>query len=201
MPSFAYSIARCWVIVSRPPLVIIGTAAVTPRIGLRARAAVIVTMLPPVFCASICLMESWVTYKKPSRFVETSDLKSSAVYSVNALVKNMPALLTSASIDLKRDSAVSTILATVADSPMSPSTKAFWLEDVTSVDWVFFRELATTLKPRSTNPFTIPAPIPCEDPVTMAVFRWLLIVTYLQNVCPRKQRGLVVLSDETRDIF
>ena len=35
---------------SRPPLVIIGTAAVTPRIGLRARAAVIVTMLPPVFC-------------------------------------------------------------------------------------------------------------------------------------------------------
>jgi len=31
---------------------------VTPRIGLRARAAVIVTMLPPVFCASICLMAS-----------------------------------------------------------------------------------------------------------------------------------------------
>src|SRR5437773_1239145 len=29
MPSFAYSIARCWVIVSSPPLVIIGTAAVT----------------------------------------------------------------------------------------------------------------------------------------------------------------------------
>src|SRR2546430_5666683 len=45
-------------------LVIIGTAAVTPRIGLRARAAVIVTMLPPVFCANICLMESWVTYRK-----------------------------------------------------------------------------------------------------------------------------------------
>ena len=64
-------------IVSRPPLVIIGTAAVTPRIGLRARAAVIVTMLPPVFCANICLMASWVTYRKPSRFVETSDLKSS----------------------------------------------------------------------------------------------------------------------------
>src|SRR2546428_9380389 len=76
---FAYSIARCWVIVSRPPLVIIGTAAVTPRIGLRARAAVIVTMLPPVVCANICLMESWVTYRKPSTFVETSDLKSSAV--------------------------------------------------------------------------------------------------------------------------
>src|SRR5437879_4783920 len=79
MPSFAYSIARCWVIVSRPPLVIMGTAAGTPRIGLRARAAVIVTMLPPLFCANICLMESWVMYRKPSRFVETSDLKSSAV--------------------------------------------------------------------------------------------------------------------------
>src|SRR2546429_6599835 len=77
MPSFAYSIARCWVIVSRPPLVIIGTAAVTPRIGLRARAAVIVTMLPPDFCANICLMASWVMYRKPSTFVETSALKRS----------------------------------------------------------------------------------------------------------------------------
>ena len=76
---FGVSIARCWVMVSRPPLVIIGTAAVTPRIGLRARAAVIVTMLPPVFCANICLMESWVTYRKPLTFVETSDLKSSTV--------------------------------------------------------------------------------------------------------------------------
>src|SRR6185436_6817071 len=70
MPSFAYSMARCWVIVSRPPLVIIGTAAVTPRIGFRARAAVIGTMLPPVFCANICLIESWVMYRKPSTFVD-----------------------------------------------------------------------------------------------------------------------------------
>ena len=31
------------------------------RIGLRARAAVMVTMLPPVFCANIRLMASWVT--------------------------------------------------------------------------------------------------------------------------------------------
>jgi hypothetical protein len=43
-------------------LVIIGTAAETPRIGLRVKATVIVPMLPPVFCASICLMASWVTY-------------------------------------------------------------------------------------------------------------------------------------------
>src|SRR6266581_1149192 len=93
----------------------------------------------------------------------------------------MPALLTSTSIDLKRDSAVSTILAAVAGSPMWPSTRATWLEAATSVDWVTFRELATTLKPRSTNPFTIPAPIPCEAPVTMAVFRGLLMVVYLDK--------------------
>ena len=50
------------------------------------------------------------------------------------------------------------------------------------MDWVTFRELATTLKPRSTNAFTIPAPIPCEAPVTMAVFRGSLMVVYLENV-------------------
>src|SRR5580765_7983734 len=91
----------------------------------------------------------------------------------------MPALLTSASIDLKRDSAVSTILAAVAGSPMWPSTRATWLEAATSVDWVIFRELATTLKPRSTSPFTIPAPIPCEAPVTIAVFSEPLMVVHL----------------------
>ena len=63
-----------------------------------------------------------------------------------------------------------------------PSARATWSEAATSVDWVLFRELATTLKPRSTNPFTIPAPIPCEAPVTMAVFRELLMVVYLENV-------------------
>src|SRR6476620_3549181 len=98
----------------------------------------------------------------------------------------MPALLTSTSIDWKRDSAVSTTLAAVAGSPMWPSTKATWLEAATSVDWVTFRELATTLKPRSTNPFTIPAPIPWEAPVTMAVFRGLLMF-YLENVLSLKR--------------
>src|SRR6267143_2849477 len=94
----------------------------------------------------------------------------------------MPALLTSATMDLKRDNAVSTILAAVAGSPMWPSTRATWLEAVTSVDWVTFRELATTLNPRVTNAFTIPAPIPCEAPVTMAVFRGPFMVVYLENV-------------------
>src|SRR5262245_17094110 len=189
MPSLAYSIARCWATVSLPPLVLIGTAAGTPRTGLRARAAVIVTMLPPVFCASICLMASWVTYRKPSRFVETSALKSSAVYSVNDLVKKMPALLTSTSIDWKRDSAVSMILAAVAGSPTWPSTRATWSEAVTSVDWVTFRELARTLKPRSTNALTIPAPMPCEAPVTMAVFCWPLMVVYLEPGSGRRSGG------------
>src|SRR5258705_9719354 len=92
----------------------------------------------------------------------------------------MPALLTSASIVLKRDSAVSTRRAAVAGSPMWPSTRATWLEATTSVDWVTLRELATTLKPRSTNAFTIPAPIPRDAPVTMAVFRVLMIV-YLET--------------------
>src|SRR5882762_8509296 len=89
----------------------------------------------------------------------------------------MPALFTSASIDLKRDSAVSTILAAVAGS-------ATWLEAATLVDWVTFRELATTLKPCSTNAFTISAPIPCDAPVTMAVFCGLLMVVYLENILP-----------------
>jgi hypothetical protein len=73
-------------------------------------------------------------------------------------------------------------LAAVAGLPMSPSTRATWLEAVTSVDWVIFRELATTLKPRSTNAFTTPAPMPCEAPVTMAVFDGPLMVVYLENV-------------------
>src|SRR5262245_18871652 len=189
MPSFAYSIARCWVTVSRPPLVIIGTAAGTPRIGLRASAAVIVTMLPPVFCANSCLMASCVTYRKPARFVATSAWKSSAVYSVNGLVKKMPALFTSASIDWKRDSAVSTILAAAAGSPMWPSTRATRSEAAISVDCVTVRELATTFQPRSTNAFTIPAPIPCDAPVTIAVLGGLLIVASLRNACPRNYRS------------
>src|SRR5215471_3091052 len=100
----------------------------------------------------------------------------------------MPALLTSVSIDLKRDSAVSTILAAVAGSPIWPSTRATWLDAATSVDWVIFRELATTLKPRSTNPFTIPAPIPCDAPVTMAVFDGPLMIVYVLSLrCPRQR--------------
>jgi hypothetical protein len=117
----------------------------------------------------------------------------------------MPALLTSASIELKRDSAVSTILATVAGSPMSPSTRATLSEAATSVDSLTFRELATTLNPRSINAFTIPAPIPCEAPVTMAVFCWPLMAAYLEASClnlhlwlPAGHRGDDAAGDDER---
>src|SRR6516164_11213360 len=53
--SFAYSMARQRVIASIPPLVIIGIEAFTPAIGLSASEAVMLTLLPPDFCASICL--------------------------------------------------------------------------------------------------------------------------------------------------
>jgi len=112
-------------------------------------------------------------------------------------------------VDLKRDRAVSTILAAVAGSPMWPSTRATWLEAATSVDWVTFRELATTLNPRSINPFTIPAPIPCEAPVTMAVFRWPLMVVYIENVnsdlafakAVREETNSPLVSEASRPIF
>src|SRR5215475_9610250 len=99
-------------------------------------------------------------YRKPSRLVETRDLKSSDVYSVNGFVKKTPALLTSTSIDLKRDNAVSTIRAAVAGSPMFPSTSATRSDDATSDDCVTLREFAMTLKPRSTKALTTPAPMP-----------------------------------------
>src|SRR5260370_7380979 len=118
---------------------------------------------------------------------------------MNGLVKKIPALLTSASIDWKRDRAVSTILAAVAGSPMWPSTRATWLEAATSVDWVIFRELATTLKPRSTKPCTIPAPIPCDAPVTMAVFRWPFMVVYLEKRLVTKFMVLQEIEDIRAD--
>src|SRR2546430_8807245 len=77
---------------------------------------------------------------------------------------------------------------------MWPFISATWLEAAISVDWVIFRELATTLKPRSTNLFTIPAPIPCEAPVTMAVFRGALMVICLENVL-RLEKSMVKRSE------
>src|SRR5215471_15831965 len=103
----------------------------------------------------------------------------------------MPALLTSELIDLKRDSAVSTILAAVVGSPMWPSTRATRSEAATSVDCVILRELATTLKPRSTNARTTAAPIPCEAPVTIAVLHGPLMADYLDDFSLARRVGRV----------
>jgi hypothetical protein len=54
MCCFAYSIARLRVAASMPPLVIIATGPGAPAIGLSTVEAVMLTMLPPVFCASVC---------------------------------------------------------------------------------------------------------------------------------------------------
>ena len=117
-----------------------------------------------------------------AKIVETA---LSRFKSMDALVNNAGIFFTKPFTEYTAEdfnSLVSTILAAVVGSPMWPSTRATWSEAATSVDWVIFRELATTLKPRSRNPFTIPAPIPCEAPVTMAVFRGPLMVAQLENV-------------------
>ena len=43
-------------------------------------------------------------------------------------------------------------------------------------------KLFVARSPRSTNPFTIPAPIPCDAPVTMAVFGGPLMAVCLENL-------------------
>src|SRR5215470_16785110 len=54
---------------------------------------------------------------------------------------------------------------------MSPSTSARFADAANGFALVICREFATTLYPRFTNASTSPAPIPCEAPVTIAVFR------------------------------
>src|SRR5215467_9252610 len=96
-------------------------------------------------------------------------LKSSAVYSVKGFEIKTPALFISTSIRPNRDTAVSTILAAVAGSPMSPSTGATFSVAANGFALVMFREFATTLYPRSRNASTSPAPIPREAPVIIDV--------------------------------
>src|SRR5689334_18738572 len=68
-----------------------------------------------------------------------------------------------------RDRAVSTILAAVLGSPMSPSTSATFGAPANGFALVMFREFATTLYPRFRNASTRPAPIPRDAPVIIAV--------------------------------
>src|SRR5258707_14995854 len=53
---------------------------------------------------------------------------------------------------------------------MSPSTSARLSDAGNGFAFVMCRELPTTLEPRFKNASTSPAPIPCEAPVTIAVF-------------------------------
>src|SRR3954469_18290804 len=58
---------------------------------------------------------------------------------------------------------------------MSPSIKARCSEAGSSFDFVAFRAVATTLYPRARNGRTIPAPMPCDAPVTITVLGELFI--------------------------
>src|SRR5260370_3955041 len=89
-----------------------------------------------------------------------------------------PALFISTSIRPNRDTAVSTILAAVRGSPMSPSTGATFAAAWNGFALVMFREFATTLYPRFRNASTRPAPIPREAPVTIAVFAAFAICSH-----------------------
>jgi hypothetical protein len=91
------------------------------------------------------------------------------VYSIKAFEKKIPALLTKASIDPNLFVARSMIVSAVRASAMFPSTKANLSDASKLCDFVMFRELATTLYPRSRKALTTPAPIPCDPPVTIIV--------------------------------
>src|SRR4051812_15512925 len=77
---------------------------------------------------------------------------------------------------------------------MSPSINARWSEVESSLDFVAFRAVPTTLYPRARNARTIPAPMPCDAPVTITVLDELFIVTLIKNPHPIADRsvGLVL---------
>src|SRR3982751_6266910 len=83
---------------------------------------------------------------------------------------------------------------------MSPSTRATWSEAATSTDLVTFLEFATTLNPRSTNPFTTPAPMPCEAPVTRATLRSVLTATSLWRNNSLAGESVLVRRSELADV-
>src|SRR5438105_13795441 len=64
---------------------------------------------------------------------------------------------------------------------MSPSINASWSEAESSLDFVAFRAVPTTLYPRARNTRTIPAPMPCDAPVTITVLGGLFIVTLITS--------------------
>src|SRR6266853_5601775 len=144
MPSLAYSIASALVTASKPPLIMICSAAGTPPTACPTRVVETLTMLP-LFCRNICFTANWETWRNPASVVETKALKSSVVYSVKGFGIKIPALFISTSTRPNRDTAVSTILAAVFGSPMSPSTRARFADAGNGFVLVMLREFPTTL--------------------------------------------------------
>src|SRR5882724_9449800 len=72
---------------------------------------------------------------------------------------------------------------------MSPSINARRSEAESSLDFVAFRAVPTTLYPRARNALTIPAPMPCDAPVTITVLGGLFIVTLIKNPHPIADRA------------
>src|SRR5262249_51591311 len=95
-------------------------------------------------------------------------------------------LFISTSIRPNRDTAVSTILAAVQGSPISPSTTATFAPAANGFSFVMFREFATTLYRRSRNASTSPAPIPREALVIIAVLPVLPICKLRLSISPHE---------------
>src|SRR4051794_1588435 len=78
---------------------------------------------------------------------------------------------------------------------MSPSINARWSEAESSLDFVAFRAVPTTLYPRARNARTIPAPMPCDAPVTITVLDGLFIS--LKCSCAGFRDGMVLIGTYT----
>src|SRR5256885_12611225 len=78
---------------------------------------------------------------------------------------------------------------------MSPSINERWSEVESSLDFVAFRAVPTTLYPRARNARMIPAPMPCDAPVTITVLGGLFIS--LKCSCAGFSDGMVLIAADT----
>ncbi len=70
MPRPAYSTASAFVVAATPPLLSEASAEGTLAIALSTSVVVTLTTWPPSPCSSMRAMASWLTWKKPSMFVD-----------------------------------------------------------------------------------------------------------------------------------
>src|SRR5947199_7049027 len=80
---------------------------------------------------------------------------------------------------------------------MSPSINARWSEAERSLAFVAFRAVPTTLYSRARNARTIPAPMPCDAPVTITVLGGLFIS--LKCSCAGFRDRMVLIAAATAD--